>query len=304
MSETKYAKLDAEESIFFSRELEHVKSRTFDKKFTELKARQLLPVSFEAGPAAETIKYEQYDMVGMATIVRDYSTDFRAADVKAKEFISNVKSLGAAYQYSVQEIRAARATGKPLEQRKANAARRSIMQKENKIAYFGDAKHGLGGFFNNANVPVVVLPHAGAWSGLTADQILANLNAVANNPIQVSNGVEVADTMLLPIDDYTLISSTPRSATSDTTILEYFLQNNPFINAVDWVEELKDGGGTGVKRMIAYRRDPDAISLEIPQDVEQFEVETRGMAFKVPVHERIGGVLFYYPLSASYANIV
>lgn len=299
----KYTHLDADESIFFERQLESVKAKSYDKKFTQLKARQVLPVSFEAGPAAETIKYEQYDQVGMAKIVRDYSTDFRAADVKAKEFRSPVKSLGSAYQYSVQEVRASRMAGKPLETRKSNAAKRAIMQLENKIAYFGDSDHGLGGMLNNANVPLVVLPHVGAWESLTADQILANLNALANSPISASNGVETPDTILLPINLYTLISSTPRSSTSDTTILAYFLANNPFVKQADWLEELKDAGAGSIRRVVVYRRDPDALTLEIPQDYEQFPVQEKGLAFKVPVHERIGGVLIYYPLSMAYADV-
>lgn len=299
----KFTKLDADESIFFGRELESVKSKTYDKKFTNLKARQILPVSFEAGAGAETIKYEQFDQVGMAKIVRDYANDFRAADVVAKEFRSPVKSLGSAYKYSVQDVRAARMAGKSLEQRKANAAKRAIMQSENRIAYFGDADHGLGGMLNNANVPVVALPHAGAWSGLTADQILANLNANANNAISASNGVETPNTMLLPTAEYSLIASTPRSSTSDTTILEYFVKNNPFIESVDWLEELKDAGAGSTPRIVSYRRDPDWLTLEIPQDFEQFPVQEKGLAFEVPVHQRIGGVLIYYPLSMAYSDI-
>lgn len=306
MPETKVTSthLDAEESVFFGRQLEHLKTKTYDIKFTNLKSRDLVPVSFEAPNWARTITYEQFDQVGMAKIVADYAEDFRSVDVFGREFTSRVKSLGSGFQYSIQEVRESIATGKPLNQRRANAARRSIMQLENKLTYFGDSKHGFSGFFNNANVPVVVLPNAGAWSGLTADQILQNLSSVANNPIRVSNGVETPNTMLLPIDEYTEIADRPRSTTSDTTILEYFRTNNPFTKQVDWVEELKDGGGTGVKRMIAYDRNPDALTVEIPQDYEQFNPQEKGMAFKVPAHERFGGVLWYYPLSATYANIV
>lgn len=304
MKKVEYTHLDADESAYFQRQLEYVKSKTYDKKFTQLKARQIIPVSFEADPADETITYEQFDMVGMAKIVRDYATDFRSADVSAKEFTAKVRSFGSAFQYNVQQVRAASKTGKSLNQRKANSARRAIAQLENKVAYFGDADFGLQGMFNNPNVPVVVLPNAGAWSGLTADQILQNLSAVANNPIKVSNGVETPDTMILPIDEYTEIADRPRSTQSDTTILEFFLKNNPFINSIDWVEELKDGGGTSVKRMIAYRRDPDYLTLEIPQEYEQFPAQEKGLAFKVPCHERCAGVLWYYPLSATYANIV
>lgn len=300
----KSTNLDDNESVFFGRQLEYVKTKSYDKKFTQLKSRQIVPPSFEAPNWARTITYEQFDQVGMAKIVSDYAEDFRSVDVVAKEFTAKVKSLGTGFQYNVQEIREAQATGKALNARRATAARRAAMQLENKLTYFGDAQHGLGGFFNNPNVPVVVLPNAGTWDTLTPDQILQNLSAVANNAIKVSNGVESSNTMLLPIDEYTEISDRPRSSTSDTTIIEYFLKANPFIQSIDWVEELKDGGGTGVKRMIAYDRSPEAQTVEIPQEYEQFNPQEKGLAFKVPAHMRFAGVLFYYPLSATYANIV
>ena len=109
--------------------------------------------------------------------------------------------------------------------------------------------------------------------------------------------------MLIPINEYTLIASTTRSSTSDTTILQYFLTNNPFIKSVEWLEEAKTAGAGATPRIVVYKRDPDYLTLEIPQDFEQFPPQEKGLAFKVPVHQRIGGVLIYYPLSMAYADI-
>jgi hypothetical protein len=53
-----FVKLDADESIFFARELESVKSKTYDRLYPEYKALSLIPVSEEVDPGAETIKYE------------------------------------------------------------------------------------------------------------------------------------------------------------------------------------------------------------------------------------------------------
>ena len=52
---SKEIKLDANETKFLKRELEHIKSKTYDKKYAELKARQIIPVSFEAGEHAESL---------------------------------------------------------------------------------------------------------------------------------------------------------------------------------------------------------------------------------------------------------
>ena len=234
MSNKKYVNLDANESIFFARELEAVKAKSYDVQYAELKARKLIPVSFEAGAGAETIKYEQYDQVGMAKIIANYAHDLPRADVKGKEFISVVRSLGDSFGYNVQEVRAAKMAGKPLEQRRANAAKRAILQLENSIAFSGDAAHNLGGLLNAANITEVTIPNDGTgasklWSTKTPDQILRDMNLVANTPSELTKMVEAPDTMLLPVAKFNFISSTRLSTASDTTILKYFLANNPYI---------------------------------------------------------------------------
>ena len=119
---------DANESIFFARELEHIKTKTYDKKFAALTATSVIPVSNEVNPGAESITYYQYEPTGMAKIISNYATDLPRADVKGKPFTSVVKGIGSSYGYSIQDVRAARMAGKPLEQRKANAARLAIDQ--------------------------------------------------------------------------------------------------------------------------------------------------------------------------------
>src|SRR5690606_3742705 len=145
--------LDANESVFFARELEFVKSRSYDKKYAELKARLLIPVSSEAEAWADAIVYESYDQVGAAKLIAGYADDLARADVKGQEHINPVKSLGCSYGYNIMEIRKSQARGKSLEQRKANAAKRAILQKENSLAFLGDSATGLNGFLNHPNVP-------------------------------------------------------------------------------------------------------------------------------------------------------
>jgi len=300
-------KLDAQETIFFERELEKIKVKTYDKKYPELKIRKLVPVNSDVDPGAETITYYQYDSVGMAKIVESYAKDFPRVDVRKKQFSSPVKSLGDSYGYSIQEIRKAKMAGTPLEQRRANTARKAMMQTEDEIGAKGDAKSGLGGLFTNANTTEYTLPADGTGSAKTfasktPAQILRDLNGMVNTPVDLTNGVETVDTLLLPIAQYTLIASTPRSDNSDMTILQYFMKNNPFIQNVDHYHKLKGLGAGATDRMFAYRRDPDVVTLEIPQDFEQFPPQEEGMEFVVYCHERFGGVIIYYPLATIFAD--
>lgn len=302
--------LDANETVFFARELEYIKAQTYDVMYPQLKATQLIPVSTNAGAGAEAITYQQFDQLGMAKIIANYADDLPRADVKGKEFTAPVRSIGASYGYNVQEIRAAQFANRNLEQRRANAARRAVEQKINNIAWFGDADNNLMGFVNHPNVTRVAAPlNAGLtstlWANKTADEILKDMNSLANGIVELTKGVEMPNTLLMPIDQYTLIASTARSANSDTTILEYFLMNNPFIKRVEWVNELKDAGVgvspivAGGDVMIAYDNNPDKLTLEIPQPFEQFPAQERGLEFLVNCHARCAGNIIYYPLSVA-----
>jgi hypothetical protein len=297
----RYAHLDDAESIFFDQQLENVKSKTYDMLYPEMKHRALIPASFDGHPADEFCTYYQLDQIGMAKIVADFANDFPAISVLGKKFRSEIQSLGASYGYSLQEIRAAQKTGRPLTTMLSNASKRAMTQKERDLAFYGDALYGVPGWFTNANIPDVALI-SGDWLNVarTADQIIADLNKLANAPISNSKTTLTANTLLLPVPYLTLISSTPRSTTSDTTILEFFLKASPFIQSVDWVAELtpaNSGGMIARSLGLVYNRNPEYLWLEVPQDFEQFDAQLDGLHYKVPVHQRCGGTIIPYPLA-------
>jgi hypothetical protein len=120
--------------------------------------------------------------------------------------------------------------------------------------------------------------------------------------VDSTNGVERPDTLLMPIEQYQLIASTPRADNSDTTILEFFLKANVGIKTVKPVHELKGAGPAGVDVMIAYKNSPEHLTLEIPQPFEQLPVQENNLSFKVPCHSRLGGLLIHYPLSVLVAE--
>lgn len=295
--------LDANESIFFARELEAIKARSYDQKYPTLQARTLFPVSYDAGTGAESITYRQFDSVGVMKIIANYADDLPRSDVKGKEFTSPVRGLGGSYGYNVQEIRNAMKAGRPLEQRKANAVRMSNEQMLNRIAWYADGTATWGGLYGilyNANTSKSAAV-TGTWSGATADQIIGDVNALINNVLSNTKGVESVDTVVLPVTQYTLIASTPRSTTSDTTILEFLRRVHPgvtfgYANELASITNPRTGSGT-VNVMIAYRKDPDHLTMEIPQEYEQFPAQERNLEFVVPCHSRCGGVIIYYPLS-------
>jgi hypothetical protein len=112
---------------------------------------------------------------------------------------------------------------------------------------------------------------------------------------------EMPNTMLVPYNVYRIISTTPRSTTSDTTVMEFFLRTNPMISAIEPINELeasKSGGTLSKDRVVVYDRSPDKLQLHIPQQLEFLPPVRQALEFSVAAHARIGGLALYYPKSA------
>jgi hypothetical protein len=92
--------LDAAETVFFTRQLEHIKARTYDIKYPELKARMFIPVSNEVPSGAKTVTYRQWDRVGRAKIVADGAKDLPRVDALAREFSRPTRICGDSFGYN------------------------------------------------------------------------------------------------------------------------------------------------------------------------------------------------------------
>jgi len=294
-------------NLYFNRQLEHISQRARDVIYAELRAPKMIPVNSEAGPAAKKYTYRQYDMVGAAQFIANYGTDFKIVDISGKEFSANIEPIGDSYEYSFQDLRAAQMAGLNLEQRRANAATRAMLQKENAIAFFGAPEKDISGFFTNTNVPQAIVPNDGVgastlFANKDSDQIIRDVSKLINDITVNTKEVERANTVLFPTSIWTFLKSTPRSSQSDTSIATWLMDNfRDQISTWATLVELETAGPGGTKMMVAYDKNPDKLDLQIPQPMEQLPVFTDGVIWKVRYHERIGGVVFYYPLSCNMA---
>jgi hypothetical protein len=305
-------RLDANESVFFARQLEFIRPKAYDVKRAALSAMGLFPIDTSTNPGAEFITYRQYDSVGSAKIIASYADDLPRADVVAKEFTSPVKGIGASYGYSIQEIRAAQFTGTDLNSKKQNAARRAHEEQINKLAWAGDAVSGLPGFLSNANIPGYVIPADGTGSSKlfntkTPDQIIRDMNGIVNAVMTTAKGVHKANELWLPLAQYAYISSTPRSATTDTTILAFFLANNPGVSVKPILEvaSTANGGHAGsFDTMIAAENMIDNFQLNLAMMFMQHAPQQKNLEFVVPCESRFAGVTIEYPLAFAKADSI
>lgn len=299
-------RLDANEGVFFARQLESIKAQSYDVKRPALNALRILPVSTSTPEGASTITYRQYDTVGMAKVIANYANDLPRADVTGKEFTSPIRGIGVSYGYNMQEIRAANFSGTPLSSKKMTAAMRAHEELINRLAWSGDTENGLPGFLTNANIPAFTVPADGAGSAKTfasktPGQIIRDCNNIIAQVQTQSKGIHRANKVLLPLAQYAYISSTPRSDTTDTTILQFLIANNPGVT-FEPVLEMQGAGAGATDLIVAGEFSADNMQLEIPMLFRQYSPQQKGLEFEIPCESRFGGVIVEYPLCAAIGS--
>jgi len=308
----KYQNLDSDTQFYFERELEAVKAKSFDVVYPDLKARELFPLDSTTAPGAQTVSYQSFDMVGVAKLLSNYADDLPNVEVTGTETTRQIYGIGVAFMYSIQDIRASQMAGRPLEQRKANAAQRQLLRKENALAFNGDARTSIPPFINNPNFTATT-PTDGAVGGLTTweskspDEILTDVTNMTIAIRDTTFGTEAPNTLILPEKQFALISTTARSSTSDTTILDFILASNAFVTSILPVYNLKGAAPVNAAYdsedcAILYDRNPDKLWLETPVSPEFFAAQERQLMFEVPGHMRTAGVICPYPKSVTQLN--
>ena len=290
-----------EVGVYFARELETILERSLEVEYADIKYSSLIPVSSEVNPGADSFTVRIFDKQGSMKVISDKAKDLPRADILRKELTYPVRSIGGSFAYTVQETRAASMVpGMNLEQRRANAVRRAYEETVQSIAYYGDAPSGMKGFFNNDQVDKIVPDKWFDLSTITTDEMLQLLNEAPTRILTNSGGKESPNTMLVPYNVYRIISTTPRSSTSDTTVMEFFLRTNPLITAIEPINELeaaKSSGSLSKDRIMIYDRNPDKLQLQIPVPLEFMPPLREDLEFTVAAHARIGGLALYYPKS-------
>lgn len=300
-------------SIFFARELDYVKTQTYDVEYPEMTALSLFPISSEIPEGAETFTYYSYDHTGMAKIINNYATDLPRADVKGKPNTGYVKSIGVSYGYSVQEMRASMMTGKSLDVRKGESARYAADYLVNKIAWMGSKENNLIGILSEENdIPKFVLStvmvdgeERTEFCYKDADQILEDVNNMQKYVSKITKNVEKPDTLVLPAHVY-IDLATRRIPDTDTTILKFLMDNAPYLKEIREANELQaestDMNPTGSNVCLLYTNNPKKMTLEIPMPFLQHTIQEKGLEMEIPCEERVASIIIYYPLSALIAE--
>lgn len=201
--------------------------------------KDLIPVSYEAPPWADSVQAEEFDHVGIGAIVAANATDMPFADARFGRRLLEVHGGKIGYKYNVQELIEAQQLKKPLSEMRMRAAMIGFERHMQSIVFKGHNAGGNGGFYGFWNQPSsVVTPvqaATGSWDSASTSplNILKDINT-AITAVYTDSGTNAFVTdIAMPIAALSALNNTILSASSAgvvvptaMSILAYIKANN------------------------------------------------------------------------------
>lgn len=287
---------------FLTSQTTYIEREVVRMQFPEIQYPALIPVDTSAPEWIRSITYYSSEMTGQAGWFHGYARDIHVADVERGQAEHMVHMADIGYRYTLEELGVAQMTGQPLSTDRASAARLAYEQFVDDSALRGKAEKGISGLINYpgvSRVDVATIPGTPSRTTFyekTADEIAADVNAAITGQYLDTKTIELADTVLLPINAMTYIA-TKRLGDTENTVLSWLMRNNVYTFqtnrplTIRGVRGLENAGVGGTGRMIVYRRDPQVLKLHIPMTHRFLPVWRRSpLAYDVPGIFRLSGL--------------
>lgn len=306
---------DAEQAVwnFFVSQVSYIERQVYQIQYPNIRYPGLIPVDTSADRWAQTVTYFSQDRIGSANWFAANAQDVPLVETTRNQFATTVHMAAVGYGYNDEEIAIAARLGLNLTVDKANIARRAAEEFIDQVALFGDATAGFTGLINAPGVTTVTAPNGASasplWSTKTPNEILADVNNALLGIYITTLTVETADTLLLPLTQFSNINTTLLSPNIPMTILQWIRQNNAYTVEtgqpldVRGLRGLETAGAGGTARMIAYRRAPEVVKFHMPMPFEFMPPWRKGpMRYEVPGRFRLGGVDVRRPGAFRYVD--
>lgn len=310
---------DADNVAWTSRELLHVRKQVWEAKYPELMGMVFVPPAREPTPIGAT--HSTYNYTGIAGKARLAGAMPRGiiprVDVKTEQATPiEIQSIVQSYGWNMEELRNEVYARRPLSAAKAIAARKTIAQEHDEIILLGDGTatyEFMRGLFKlpltGANaVNEYTVPNGAdgspLWTRKTGMEIVADLHGLCNRIQSVTNGVEIATHVILPLSMYTTGIQKRIGDGSSMSAIDYFIEqrkkltNGVFQDVLSSIK-LETAGATSNTRMVAYDRNPDKVFRDDQIEFEQLPPQISGFDTVVNCQARTAGVI--NPLTKSIA---
>lgn len=285
----------AADALYFERELLTVLPTIYEQKRPLASARSILPLTVSQDPDASVIVATSLSWTGDAVageVGWKNGADTPVVAPNRVEQLYPVRSYKLAEQWRERDLRVARQRGLNIETRGVQHIFDLLRLKENNLIWNGDATQpGIFGVTTNPNIGTTALPSSDEWDGAaTTAEMYNDLVFMGNFIAQNSSFTQIAPvTILLPWTAYNIIASRRMDSGTDTTVLQYFMNNRPaWVDTVLPVRELNTS-----KRAVAMIRDNTLSTNYLVQDVMGYNPIVYSGGYSVDYELRTAGFIVF-----------
>ena len=259
-----------------ARQLEFVYADVLREQFPVQNAFTLFPIDTSVDPGARWHTVRRIYQDGEAVVYRGGTNGVPRVGVSQREQQFPVRHFVTSFGYSLWEALSSAFANTSQVAELLRTARDVLMEFANNKFWYGDATNGLYGVLDYPWLDKKFV--ATAFDGTAnPDDVLAELNALANFPAEVSKSTFKPNTLVVSTRVRNYLMTPPRSATTDTTIGEFWLRTNSLgITAIQEAHELQGAGPGGTDGVLFYRNDRLGISLVMPQPFSTLPVQSMG----------------------------
>jgi hypothetical protein len=209
--------------------------------------------------------------------------------------------------WTLPELISAQQLGRPIDQQKFSAMMMKYNMDLDEETYTGDVLLKMNGLLNHSALTNTGNAVTGGWATATAQQILADVNALLVSVWAATGYALMPDRLLIDPASYAILRSTLISTAGSQSILTYLLENNvavgqtvsPFqILPCKWLTgtatQPTNPLGIATNSMFAYTKDKDRVRLPLVP-LQRTPIEYRDIRQITTYFGRIGGVEMVYP---------
>jgi hypothetical protein len=258
-------------------------------------------------PGVDSLTQARLTVIGAWRLAADAATNVEKIDFGLDYVTYGAHYFQAFTSWSSQELdRMAFAASNPamkgvalnVTQEKMMAVEETYLQLKNRVNSMGIPRLNIFGLHTHPDVPRFSAPYRLGMSR-TPEENLALLAQFNTQIRRNTSQRESADTLLLPDQDVQQLSLQKVGDAAGTSTLQFFLDNNPYITAIDSSVELDTAGPGGTPIAQAYRRDPRKVRSLVPKKKTQIgPVTFTNGEWRADFDAQLGGVHFRRPYSS------
>lgn len=297
-SSSRGSRVDANEVLFFTNELNFYDQKEYDVIKNELSWQDLFFTRTDIDAGANNYNYSMYDAFGESKYSANGAKDIQIVGATGKQFTSPFGNIDVAMQFTAQDLKASNMVRKNIITRLRTQAMRSNFEMMNKTCFEGYAPLGIPGLLSNEHITnkqsvAGANADAKAWGNKTADEIFKDIMDAYNDALAATGNNIRPNTLIMSMTSYNDIATRIFNTFNGQTVLQQVINMTGV--RVKGLPELNKKFQGGTDGFIFFKNDPDFVEQLVPTYFETTDPQQEGWTFTVYCRSRYGGVIIRQP---------